>query len=372
MEMDRRQLFTQAAFWGGFHSGKTRTGNSFPKPEKGQQALMELGFLPMETPAETSGVRRLSAEKSFVLYHAHLSPAYTVKPGEVVRVECRHGLPGLVTRSGSFREPGPNDPINPATGPIFVEQVESGDGLAIDFLEIRPGDWGYCNRHVFELKDGFIHLEDRIALPVQPMIGGVGIAPAQGTMDTKTPTDTGGNMDCREVRTGSTLLFTAQVRGGLVGLGDPHALQGDGEISGQGMETDAEVLVRFRKLRGAFSPRPVIVRPEFVATIAAHADLTEATWQATDDMVRLLARTTDLEEKIARWTVNFLGSLKINQIVDPAKGVRMEMPSWIFCLPRKVLKDSFGRGGNPAGVPLIHSPQRADLFNNENPIGPAK
>lgn len=338
MEMDRRQLLAQSAFWGGLLSGNTEASSSFQERQRGQKALSDLGFLAGETPAETAGVRRLSAEKNFVLYRAGLSPAYSVKPGEIVRVECCHGLPGMVTRDGRFREPGPKDSINPATGPIFVEQVEPGDGLAIDFLEIRSGDWGYCNRHIFELKDGLIHLEERIALPIQPMIGGVGIAPAQGTMDTKTPADTGGNMDCREVRAGSTLIFTAQVRGGLVGLGDPHALQGDGEISGQGIETDAEVLIRFRRLRRAISPRPVIVRPEFVATVAAHADLTEAAWQATDDMVKLLAETMDLEEKIARWTVNLLGSLKINQIVDPAKGVRMEMPSRLFSLSGKARK----------------------------------
>jgi amidase len=340
--MDRRTFLDRLALLGGLLPLNAAAGISVPGKEEGGEILTDLGFLPGGIPSDTTGIRRLSAEKNFLLYHAKLAPAYTVKPGEIVLVECRHGLPGLVTRDGQFKEPGPKDPINPATGPIFVEGIEPGDALAIDFLEIRPGDWGYCDRHIFELKNGFVQLDERIKLLLQPMIGGVGIAPAQGTMDTKTPAETGGNMDCREVRAGSTLAFTAQALGALVGMGDAHALQGDGEICGQGIETDAEVLVRFRKLPHPLSPRPVIVRAEWVATLAAHPDLSEAAWQATDDMVKLLAQKSDIEEKVSRWMVNFLGQLRINQIVDPAKGARMEMPAWTFGIGKnRQAKDSF-------------------------------
>jgi amidase len=162
------------------------------------------------------------------------------------------------------------------------------------------------------------------------MLGQVGIVPAKGEMDSRAPAETGGNMDCREVRAGSTLVFTAQVKGGLVGLGDAHALQGDGEIGGQGIETDAEALVRFRKLPEPLSPRPVILRPEFVATVGAHKDLNEAAWQAAEDMVRLISKATGRPESQARMLVNLAGNLRVNQIVDPTKGARMEVPSWVL------------------------------------------
>ncbi len=284
------------------------------------------------TSASSSGLRRLSSQKHFTLYRAGLEPAYSVRTGEVILVECQHGLPGLVTREGKFREPAKDDLINPHTGPIFVEGIEAGDSLAIDLLDITVADWGYCQNRIIELRDGKALINGHLQLPLQPMLGGLGIAPAQGTMDTKTPADTGGNMDCREVRSGSTLVFTAQVRGALVGLGDSHALQGDGEISGQAIETSAEVVVRFRKLSKVYSPRPVILRPEMVATLSSNTDLAEAAWQATDDMVSLLVRHTGREEKEARLLVNLLGQLRISQIVDTAKGARMEMPSWIFGL----------------------------------------
>jgi acetamidase/formamidase len=137
-------------------------------------------------------------------------------------------------------------------------------------------------------------------------------------------------MDCRDVRAGSTIVFRARVEGALVGMGDTHALQGDGEITGQGIETDAVALVRFRKLPESLSERPVIIRAESFSTIGAHKNLEDAAWQATDDMVALLQQRTGRSEKDARLLVGLTGNLKINQIVDPTKGARMEVPSWVF------------------------------------------
>lgn len=275
-------------------------------------------------------VRRLSREKYFTTWRPVMEPAYRVKTGETVIVDMSHGMPGLVTRDGVFLDAGENAVINPQTGPIFVEGIRSGDAVAIDILDIKVGEWGYCSGRIFELREGFVIFSPTLKLPIQPMLGGLGIAPAEGSTDTRSPGDTGGNMDCREVRAGSTVVFRARVDGALIGMGDAHALQGDGEIPGQGVETDAEALVRFRKLPGPLSDRPVIIRSESFSTIGSHKNLEDAAWQATDDMVSLLCQSTGRSEKEARLLVGLIGQLKINQIVDPTKGARMEMPSWAF------------------------------------------
>ena len=281
---------------------------------------------------QTTGLRRLSADKFFTEWTPEMEMAYQVKLGEVVLVEMSHGLPGLVTRDGVFRKPDENSVINPQTGPIFVEGIEPGDALAIDILDIIPGDWGYCSRRVFELKNGYAQFSDSLKLPLSPLLGCLGVAPDEGVMDTRAPQDTGGNLDCKEVRAGSTVVFKSRVKGAMVGMGDTHAIQGDGEITGQGLETDAKAIIRFRKLPESLSDRPVIIREEFFATLSAQEDLNEAAWEATDDMVNLLAMKTDYNEKDARLLVGFTGNLKINQIVDPTKGARMEVPSWVFGL----------------------------------------
>lgn len=279
---------------------------------------------------ERTSLRRLSSSQYFTIWKPQMDSAYHVPLDEVILVEMSHGMPGLVTRDGVFRKPDKDSIINPQTGPIFVEGIEPGDALAIDILDIIPGDWGYCSGRVFELRDGFAEFSSSMKLPLEPMLGCLGVAPEEGIVDTRAPRDTGGNMDCREVRPGSTIVFKSRAKGALVGMGDTHALQGDGEITGQGLETDAEAIVRFRKLPESLSDAPVIIRPESFSTLGAHEDLEEASWQATEDMIKLLRMKTGRNEKEARLLVGLTGKLKINQIVDPTKGARMEVPSWVF------------------------------------------
>lgn len=278
----------------------------------------------------SSGVRVLGKEQDFTLWTPDMGAGYTVQQGEIVMLELGHGMPGLVTRSGTFHKAGPGAKINQQTGPVYVEGVRAGDGIAVDILEIHVGDWGYSGGRVYEFADGYVIFDDNLRLPLLPMLGCLGVAPAQGSLDTRAPGDTGGNMDCKEVRAGSTVAFTAGVDGAMVGMGDTHALQGDGEIAGQGLECDSMVLVRFRALPEPLSPRPVILRPEFVATLGAMPDMNEACWQATDDMANLLSAVTGRDKKEAKALVNLVGDLKVNQIVDPTKGARMEVPSWVF------------------------------------------
>jgi amidase len=279
---------------------------------------------------QTSGLRRLTAEKSFVEWKPVMDPAYHVAIDEVVLIEMSHGMPGLVTREGVFKDAGPGAIINPMTGPIYVDGIEPGDALAIDILDIQPGDWGYCSGRIFELRDGYAIFSPTLKLPLEPMLGGIGISPSEGTVDTRAPGETGGNIDCREIRAGSTLVFKTRVRGALVGMGDAHALQGDGEITGQGIETDARAIVRFRKLADTLSDRPVIIRSDSFATLGADKDLEDAAWQATEDMILLLQKKTGRTRSEARLLVGLTGKLRINQIVDPTKGARMEVPAWIF------------------------------------------
>ncbi|MBN2288919.1 MAG: acetamidase/formamidase family protein [Candidatus Glassbacteria bacterium] len=326
--MDRKSFLGSFALGAATAAALSPAESSSNQLAGGKTAALGSGLVIPE--GATLGVRRLGSDKNFTVFRAGIEPAYRVSPGEVVLVETQHGLPGLVTRDGTFRKAGPGDKVNPMTGPIRVEGIEPGDALAIDLLEIRVGDWGYAGGRIFELRDGYAIFDESLRLPLSPMLGGIGVVPAEGEMDTKTPKETGGNMDCKEVRAGSTVVFTAQVDGGLVGMGDAHALQGDGEVRGQGIECDTETLVRFRKLPRPLSRRPVILRREFVATVGADEDMNAAAWQATDDMIELVVKATGRDKETAYALVNLVGDLRINQIVDPAKGARMEVPAWVF------------------------------------------
>ena len=328
--MDRKFFLGSFALGAASAAAMKPAGRARAAEEVKNSGLLPLGSNLIVPESLTQGLRHLSCDKNFTVFRAGIEPNYRVKQEEVVLVETQHGLPGRVTRDGTFRKGKSSDKVNPMTGPIYVEGIESGDGLAIDLLEIRVGDWGYAGGRIFELVDGYAIFDESLRLPLSPMLGGIGIVPAEGEMDTKAPGETGGNMDCKEVRAGSTLVFTAQVEGGLVGMGDAHALQGDGEVRGQGIECDTETLVRFRKLSQPLSRRPVILRHEFVATVGAKKDLNEAAWEATDDMIDLVVKITGRDREAAYALVNLVGNLRINQIVDPTKGARMEVPAWVF------------------------------------------
>ena len=308
--MDRRTFLDQLAVLTGLLPVTTTAGLVVADNEEGHHVLSDLGFLPGGIPSDTAGVRRLSADKNFLLYHAELAPAYTVQPEEIVLVECRHGLPGLVTRDGQFREPGPGNPINPATGPIFVEGIQPGDGLAIDFLEIRPGDWGYCDRHVFELKDGCVQIDERIRLVLQPMIGGVGIAPPEGPWIPGLRPTPGGTWTV--VRFGPAAPWHSRHKSGARWWG--WAMLTPCKEMGKSADRESRPMPRYSFASGG---SPSLFRRGRSSSgrngwplWPRRPDLTDAAWQATNDMIKLLVRGSGMDETVARWMVNFLGQLR--------------------------------------------------------------
>ena len=113
--------------------------------------------------------------------------------------------------------------INPVTGPVFVEGAHPGDALAGPM-----GPEPFARR--IPVADGQAHLAAGLSLPVAPMIGCLGVAPAQGEASTLVPArPTGGNLDLTEVRAGSTVLLPVEVEGALVSVGDLHAVMAKGE-----------------------------------------------------------------------------------------------------------------------------------------------
>ena len=134
--------------------------------------------------------------------------------------------------------------INPATGPLYVEGALPGDVLKVEILDISladhatavemPGEGVYGHlptketTRIFPVKDGILTFNDRLTFPVEPMIGVIGVAPAEGSVLTGTPDSHGGNMDCNRICAGSTLYLPVNVPGALLAMGDLHAIMGAG------------------------------------------------------------------------------------------------------------------------------------------------
>jgi len=133
-------------------------------------------------------------------------------------------------------------------------------------------------------------------------------------------------MDTNDICAGSTLCLTAQVPGGLLVLGDVHAHMGEGESNGMGIEVAADITLRIGKWDESISSRPFIVREDALISIASEDTLDDAAWKAVEEMRNIVMATLNVDEDEARLLVGLLGNVRVSQIVNPKKTVRVEMP----------------------------------------------
>jgi amidase len=220
-------------------------------------------------------------------------PVVTVAPGDFIHVEtndCYHGRihPGLKDPSNVVDQIKGTE-TNPITGPIYVTGAMPGDILAVTLLDIQPQGVGVaccgssCGQlshwtpqtttKFFDLSDDgtIITMKDTvvassatnhypqqqqqqlhrrrapIAFPAKPMLGVIGVAPAGSKPIPTMPAGKhGGNLDNNCNGIGSTIYFPVNHPGALLSMGDMHAAQGDGEISGNGVEIGGHVLLQCR------------------------------------------------------------------------------------------------------------------------------
>jgi amidase len=149
--------------------------------------------------------------------------------------------------------------FNAVTGPVYVNGAAPGDALRVELLSVEmhrvwsvwiPGFGLLGNRtdrtqvKQIPLEDGFARISERLRVPLEPMVGCVGVAPGSGTGSTVAPCyPWGGNMDLREFSPGATLWLPVQVEGALLSMGDFHAAMGVGEPTCVGLEGCGEATV---------------------------------------------------------------------------------------------------------------------------------
>ncbi|THF70392.1 acetamidase [Deinococcus sp. Arct2-2] len=230
--------------------------------------------------------------------------------------------------------------VNPATGPVFVTGAQPGDALAVDILRIEigaqavmvtgpglgvEGDTLQENTvRVYPVQGGQVTMGS-VQVPVQPMIGVIGTAPAGEAVSNGTPGRHGGNMDTRLIQAGTTLLLPVEVEGALLAMGDLHAAMGDGEVSVCGLEVAGRVTVRVRVIPQCRWPLPMLQTATHLYTIASALTLDEAAVLATKHMSAFLQAEAGLSRADAVGLLSAVGHLQISQVVDPLKTCRFEL-----------------------------------------------
>ena len=269
-------------------------------------------------------------------------PVLTVKDGEEITFETYDCFTNQISNETSSYQGVDWNKINPATGPVFVEGAEPGDTLKISIKKIAikgnatlftGPDLGVMGDEleenvirVLDIKENKVQLTDEIEIPINKMIGVIGTAPKGAPISCGTPDAHGGNMDCTEISEGAELYLPVNIAGALLALGDCHAAMGDGEVSGCGAEIPSEVTVSVSVIKNKKWPLPFLIRNEKISTISSKLTVDEATIAATKNMVQLVENYTELSTGEAIHLLTLAGNLKICQIVDPNKTVRMELP----------------------------------------------
>ena len=197
-----------------------------------------------------------SEHRNFV-FDAAIAPALEVELATTVVFETDDDT---WERLASGTQPDEIQAFNPVTGPLFVRGARPGDALRIEILEINlhrawsvwmPG-FGLLGDRTTRvwaaetpIENHHVRLSPDRTVPLEPMIGCIGLAPASGIASTVRPVyRSGGNLDLREMSSGATLWLPVEVEGALLSLGDFHAAMGHGEPTFVSLEASGEATVR--------------------------------------------------------------------------------------------------------------------------------
>ncbi len=283
-----------------------------------------------------------------------------IKAGQMLSTATRDCFAGRVRTTGDL----PSqvcDPryLNPQTGPFYIEGAEPGDTLAVHFVSIEPSEsWGVSSTFPFfgaltssrdtatlqpplpertwvydlDAEERLVYYQAldgdlRLPLPMDPMHGTVGVAPALGeARSSLTPGAWGGNMDTPEMRAGATCYLGVNVPGAMFSIGDGHARQGEGEACGVAVECAMNTVLIVDVIRGTYTPWPRLETDEFLITTGSTKPLEDAFRIALTEMVRWVAALIDLSIMDAYQLVSQAALTPIANVCDTVYTVTCKIP----------------------------------------------
>ncbi len=237
------------------------------------------------------------------------------------------------------------------TGPVYVRDALPGDVLQVDILSVEPiQDWGYTKIAPLKgaLPDEFTEYEHLyididvanntctlpwgMQLPLDPFFGIMAVAPPPqwGRVGTAEPRAFGGNMDNKELRSGSTLYLPVFNNGAMFSAGDGHGRQGDGEVCIAALETALKGEFRLSVRKDMKLTTPFAEDTDYLISMGFDEDLDQAMKKALRNMIDQVTGRSSLSRNHAYMLLSLAGDLRITQVVDGEKGVHMLMKKdWI-------------------------------------------
>jgi amidase len=287
-------------------------------------------------------------------------PVRDLRPGEVRTVYTEDCFGGAVKTVDDLPTRVCQLPyLNPVTGPFYIDGAEPGDTLAVHFLDLTPArDWGVSSTfphfgaltsthttatlqppldervwmYPIDLAAGTVTFRAResdhmVDLPLESMHGTVGVAPAGWqAISTITCDVHGGNLDTPELRADTTLYLPVFVHGAMLALGDGHARQGQGEVSGVAVETAMHTTITVEVIKGVFTPTPRLETSDALLSIGCARPLEDAFRISQYDLVHWVSELTGLATLDAYQLVAQAGSAPVGNVCDPNYTMLARMP----------------------------------------------
>ncbi|KAF8853376.1 Acetamidase/Formamidase [Acephala macrosclerotiorum] len=300
-----------------------------------------------------------------------LPPTLTVDSGSEILFDLLDGGYNQFTSTSTAADV-PNFQLalgDPAIGPVFVNGAEPGDVLKVEFLDLKTADFGWTAVFPSSLGFGLLHEEfpdpalkiwdlkthasegyaifkEGIHIPIHTFLGVVGLAHAEaGQFSTIPPYETGGNIDCRHITTGSTLYLPIKVKGALFSCGDGHAAQGDGEVCGTAIECQMKASIRLTVAKDkkylntphyqttpehSVNQAKLTGKGEYVV-LGIDKDLREASRKALRGAIDWLEAEKGLTREEGYMLCSVCADLRISEIVDmPHYAVSCAVPLSVF------------------------------------------
>lgn len=289
----------------------------------------------------------ISRDQHFFGMSKDNKPVLTVELGDSVEFDTNDAFNGQIkSESDSLGEFDWNA-VNQATGPVFINGIKPGDVLKVTINDIDIDDvgtmlvgpdLGVTGKYFDDMKIRRFNVNfdnntvdfDGIEIPINKMVGVIGVAPEEGVINNGTPCRHGGNMDSVKITEGAVLYLPVFHEGALFGLGDCHAAMADGEICVTGVEIGAKVNVTLEKAEFVQTGHPMVVDKDGTYMFYSDESLDKAVDESVHEMIKWILPQTDMDIAELSMLLSLVGSTEINQVVDPKKTARFFVPHYVL------------------------------------------
>jgi acetamidase/formamidase len=285
-------------------------------------------------------------------YSGAYDPVLTINPGDTIHTWTVDA--GGYDPTGTPRSLGGN----PQTGPFYVNGAVPGDTLVVHIRKLKLNrDWAMSTNGIvprantpglaaksqnkgdqvrwhLDIDKGLATPEKpgphmtHYSVPVHPMLGCVAVAPGDASgpgIRTGDSGGFGGNMDFNEITEGATVLLPVRVPGALLFFGDGHAVQGDGETTGDALETSLDVTVTVEVLKGRRVPGPMVETDTHIMAVGLNGSIDGAFADATEGMAQYLEQEYKLTPQEFAMVLGTAAEYKVSEAADRNAGVVLKM-----------------------------------------------